>query len=78
MSKRNRIRRMKKHNLTEAIMNDHESPDSHIYTRTDKTGQSKAKLDHILINDAAHHVKAETGWIEQNPFNTSDHGLIWI
>ena len=67
-----------KHNLIEPIIVDHENTYTYIYTRTDKQGHSKAKLDHILINGAAHNVKAESGWTEKNPFIASDHGLIWI
>ena len=64
------------HNLIEPIMESH--PNQQIFTRTGKNGKSKAKLDHILLNNAAYDHVVETGWIESNPLIPSDHGIIWI
>jgi len=60
------------HNLIEPIMESH--PNQPIFTRTGKNGNSKAKLDHILLNNAAYDHVVETGWIESNPLIPSDHG----
>ena len=64
------------HNLIEPIVESH--PDQPIYTRESKSGRSKAKLDHVLVNAAAYSAVAESGWIQQNPTIPSDHGMIWI
>ena len=63
-------------NLTEPIMAQH--PEEKIYTRASPNGRSKAKLDHVLVNNAALNAISETGWIEENPFIPSDHGIVWI
>ena len=53
-------------------------PEQYIYTRESKSGRSKAKLDHILLNKAMYDLVEETGWIQTNPIIHSDHGLIWM
>ena len=35
-------------------------------------------MDHVLVNEAAFDAISETGWIEENPFLPSDHGIVWI
>ena len=67
---------MRENQLRETITSAHGHNETPIYTRVQN--QSKAKLDHILTNPAAYEAMAETGWIEQNPFIDSDHGVVWI
>ena len=54
------------------------NPTANIYTRESPNKQSKAKLDHILINDQAYNAVADAGWITTNPYIVSDHGLVWL
>jgi len=72
----NLLRFIQAHDLIEPIVESH--PNTNIYTRTSANGRSKAKLDHILVNRAAHNAIAETGWVQHNPIIPSDHGIVWI
>ena len=67
---------MRENQLRETITSTHGHKTTPIYTRV--RNSAKAKLDHILANAAAYEAMAETGWIEQNPFIDSDHGIVWV
>ena len=54
------------------------NPNTNIYTRESPNQQSKAKLDHILMNEPAYNITSDAGWITTNPFIISDHGIIWV
>ena len=54
------------------------SPTKNIYTRESLNSRSKAKLDHILINEQAYNTVADAGWITTNPYIVLDHGIIWL
>ena len=69
---------IKKHNLVEIITTDHRDPNSNIYTRSNEKGDNKSKIDHILLNEAATNIRAESGWTERNPYIHSDHGIVWV
>ena len=64
------------HRLTEVITDDVPNG-THIYTRT--SGISKAKLDHIHLNEASLAAHSSSGWTETNPVTPgSDHGFAWV
>ena len=84
---------MREHHLVEAVA--HAYPDEEIYTHIvdrketaeadreedapEMTKHSKAKLSHILVNDAALAICTSAGWTERNPiFAGADHGLCYI
>ena len=70
------LRFMKQHNLIEVLTTNH-TPETQIFTRSDPQKSTRAKLDHIIANEAAYHVTVASGWTEDNPFIKSDHGIIW-
>ena len=68
----------RKYGLTEVVTED-AGATTPIYTRVDWCEGSKAKLDHIHINAAAHRAHSASGWTETNPvIPRSDHGIVWV
>ena len=51
-------------------------PTTEIFTRVQN--ETKAKLDHIIINEAARKRVINAGWTECNPFIKNDHGVVWL